>query len=22
VRWDDVHTVPSDAFGAPRPGGH
>ena len=22
VRWDDVNTVPSDAFGAPRPGGH
>lgn len=22
VRWDDVDTVPSDAFGAPRPGGH
>ena len=22
VRWDDVNTVPSDVFGAPRPGGH
>ena len=22
VRWDDVDTVPSDAFGAPKPGGH
>ncbi|CAB4340572.1 unannotated protein [freshwater metagenome] len=22
VRWNDVHTIPSDAFGAPRPGGH
>ncbi len=22
VRWNDVGTVPSDAFGAPRPGGH
>ena len=22
VRWDDVNTVPSDAFGAPLPGGH
>jgi dihydroorotate dehydrogenase electron transfer subunit len=22
VRWDDVDTVPSDALGAPRPGGH
>lgn len=22
VRWDDVHTVPSDALGAPVPGGH
>ncbi len=22
VRWDDVDTVPSDAFGAPQPGGH
>lgn len=22
VRWDDVHTVPSDAVGAPIPGGH
>ena len=22
VRWDDVHTVPADALGAPVPGGH
>ena len=22
VRWDDVDTIPSDAFGAPRSGGH
>ena len=22
VRWNDVHTIPSDVFGAPRPGGH
>jgi dihydroorotate dehydrogenase electron transfer subunit len=22
VRWNDVHAIPSDVFGAPRPGGH
>jgi dihydroorotate dehydrogenase electron transfer subunit len=22
VRWDDVDTIPDDAFGAPVPGGH
>ncbi|MBU6347485.1 MAG: dihydroorotate dehydrogenase electron transfer subunit [Actinomycetales bacterium] len=22
VRWDDVHTIPADAIGAPVPGGH
>ena len=22
VRWDDVHTVPGDTWGAPAPGGH
>ena len=22
VRWDDVHTIPADALGAPIPGGH